>query len=200
MKDLTTMTSATTMTSLEIAELTGKRHDNIVRDISSMFEALEIDALKFEGVYKDAGNRERPMFNLDKELTLTLVSGYNIKMRHRIIKRWQELEGDGSKELTEIERAEKNALLALEHVRILKLNAELENDNKELEITLDKEHEWSSIKRQESRTGKKYNWRQLTAWHNEHGIERKDVFDQNYGTVKSYCKDAWLDVYELAIK
>lgn len=32
------------------------------------------------------------MFNLPKDLTLTLVSGYNVQMRHRIITRWLELE------------------------------------------------------------------------------------------------------------
>jgi len=38
-----------TSTSLDIAERTGKRHDNVVRDIKKMFKGLEIDALKSEG-------------------------------------------------------------------------------------------------------------------------------------------------------
>ncbi len=32
-------------------------------------------------------------FELDKEHSFTLISGYKVKMRHKIIKRWQELEG-----------------------------------------------------------------------------------------------------------
>lgn len=32
------------------------------------------------------------MFRLPKDLTITLVSGYNVQMRHRIVMRWQELE------------------------------------------------------------------------------------------------------------
>ena len=36
------------MSSLEIAELTGKRHDNVKRDIQVMFKELEMDILKVE--------------------------------------------------------------------------------------------------------------------------------------------------------
>lgn len=95
MKDLmTNSTNALTMTSLEIAELTGKRHDNVMTDIRAMLVELEIDAPEISGtsniIYNN--NNTRTVYNLDKELTLTLVSGYSVKMRHAIIKRWQELE------------------------------------------------------------------------------------------------------------
>ena len=81
-----------TMSSREIAELTGKRHDNVVRDIDVMFSQLKIDALRFEVIYHDSMNRKKTEYRLDKELTLCLVSGYNVKLRMAIIKRWQELE------------------------------------------------------------------------------------------------------------
>lgn len=57
MTDLTTMLSPNatlTMSSREIATLTGKRHDNVVRDIEKMLDDVKIDRLKFEGVYTDA--------------------------------------------------------------------------------------------------------------------------------------------------
>ncbi|MXV43494.1 DNA-binding protein [Saccharibacter sp. 17.LH.SD] len=81
-----------TMSSREIAELTGKRHDHVIRDIEKMFLELELDAPKFGGIYKDAANREKPLYNLPKDLTLTLVSGYNVKLRNAIINRWIALE------------------------------------------------------------------------------------------------------------
>ena len=83
-----------TMSSLEISELTGKRHDNVMRDIANMLNELNLDFLSFEGTYTGKANRTSPCFNLNEELSLTLVSGYSIKMRHLIIKRWQELEKD----------------------------------------------------------------------------------------------------------
>ncbi|MGH5446101.1 Rha family transcriptional regulator, partial [Klebsiella pneumoniae] len=39
------------MTSLEIAELTGKRHDNVIRDVRKMLE--ELNGLSFEGVNEE---------------------------------------------------------------------------------------------------------------------------------------------------
>lgn len=80
------------MSSLEIAELTGKEHFNIIRDIKSMLEALGIDALSFEAIYKDAYGRSQPAFALPKDLTTTLVTGYSIPLRHRVVTRWMELE------------------------------------------------------------------------------------------------------------
>ncbi len=53
------VTKVITMTSPEIAELTGKRLDNVNRDIEKMFAELEIDLLKFEGNYRDPLNRKR---------------------------------------------------------------------------------------------------------------------------------------------
>lgn len=81
-----------TMTSREIAELTEKEHFNVMRDIRNMFEELGITALSFEGSYTDSTGRRLPLFNLPEDLTITLVSGYSVQMRHRIVKRWRELE------------------------------------------------------------------------------------------------------------
>jgi anti-repressor protein len=81
-----------TMSSREIAELTCKEHKNVTRDIRVMLDELNLDALKFEHIYFDAQNRKQTEYKLDRNLTLTLVSGYNIKLRHAIIKRLDELE------------------------------------------------------------------------------------------------------------
>lgn len=80
------------MSSREIAELTGKAHLNVLRDIRNMLDELEIDQLKFESMSPDGYGRPQPVFNLPKDLTITLISGYNVTMRHRIVTRWQELE------------------------------------------------------------------------------------------------------------
>lgn len=80
------------MTSLEIAGLCEKRHDHVCRDIKVMLEQLNIQSPQIWGEYRDDLGRAYPCFHLPKDLCLTLVSGYNVVLRKRIIDRWLELE------------------------------------------------------------------------------------------------------------
>lgn len=77
---------------MEIAELTGKEHFNVLIDIRKMLSELEVTALSFQVSYQDSTGRTLPMFSLPKDLTITLVSGYSVPMRHAIVTRWMELE------------------------------------------------------------------------------------------------------------
>lgn len=100
--DLTTLSAQNgtgreplTMSSLEIAELTGKRHDNVMRDTRKMLVELhgEDRLLKFEDTHLNTQNGQSyPIYRLPKRETLVLVSGYSVEMRARIIDRWMELE------------------------------------------------------------------------------------------------------------
>lgn len=91
---MTQNTTNPTMSSREIAELTGKRHDNVVVDIRKMLVELhgESNLLSFQGIYTDSRGRRYQEFQLPKRETLVLVSGYSVQMRAKIIDRWQELE------------------------------------------------------------------------------------------------------------
>ena len=81
-----------TMTSREIAELTGKRHDHVMTDIRKMLSELGLTSTGFSGDLPDSYGRMQPCFNLPKRETMILVSGYSIPMRARIVDRWLELE------------------------------------------------------------------------------------------------------------
>ncbi|RKG40720.1 Rha family transcriptional regulator [Acinetobacter sp. WCHAc060007] len=85
-------TALIAMSSLDIAELTGKTHKNIKRDCEAMFKALELDALTFERIYRDSMNRSRIEYILPKVLVETLIIGYSIKLRYWVIQRLHELE------------------------------------------------------------------------------------------------------------
>lgn len=80
------------MSSLEIAGLCDKRHDHVCRDIRVMLEQLNIQSPQIWGEYRDDMGRAYPCFHLPKDLCLTLVSGYSVVLRKRIIDRWLELE------------------------------------------------------------------------------------------------------------
>lgn len=82
-----------TMSSREIAALTGKLHKNVIQDIRTLIEQGAIDRLNFQPIsYKDSYGREQPEYLLDFDATMTLVTGYNAVLRAKVIRRWRELE------------------------------------------------------------------------------------------------------------
>lgn len=88
-----TASAAITMSSREIAELTGKRHPDVKRDIERMMIELEEDVSKFARIYFDSMNRQQNEYHLDRELTETLLLGYSAPLRRKVLARLRELEG-----------------------------------------------------------------------------------------------------------
>lgn len=72
-----------TMSSREIADLCEKRHPDVRRDIKAMVSGLGDDVSRFAHTYKDAAGRDQEEYHLPKDLTLTLVAGYNVVLRKR---------------------------------------------------------------------------------------------------------------------
>ena len=87
-----------TMSSREIAELTGKRHYDVLRDIRTIepfYIQVYGDERKFALVeYKDTKGEMRPEYHLNKSQTLYLVSGYDPVLRAKVQKRWEQLEAE----------------------------------------------------------------------------------------------------------
>ncbi len=85
------ITPALTMSSREIAELTGKEHKNVIRTVKDLLAAEILDAqiepLKFEyrGQWFD-------YYELNKRDSLVLVARLSPEFTAHIVDRWQELE------------------------------------------------------------------------------------------------------------
>lgn len=87
---------AQTMTSLQIAEITNKRHDAVLRDIRNLLEQ-GVQPHNFVELFNirqlpNGGSKQEPYYRLTKTGCLILASGYNAILREKIINRWIELE------------------------------------------------------------------------------------------------------------
>ncbi|EGT7913138.1 Rha family transcriptional regulator [Escherichia coli] len=90
-------TKPLTMSSRQIAEFTGKKHFHVKRDIREMLITLELDESKFGCIFFDQYGREQTEYHLNEELSLTLVTGYNIQMRNAVIQEWKRLKEENEK-------------------------------------------------------------------------------------------------------
>ena len=99
-----------TMTSLEIAELTGKKHKNVMQAIRNMEPAWEkVQGLKFQlssRIYQlpNGGTKEVPCYVLTKTECLYIATKFNDEARARLVLRWEELEmADRRRKMSEVE-------------------------------------------------------------------------------------------------
>ena len=223
MQNLVTLQTTLTMSSREIAELTGKRHDNIVRDVRELLTKLDPSVLSHEQYQEVKDNRGYTSeFKLDHDLTVLLITGYDVNARMLVIRRWKELEAqqapklptsyiEALQALIESEKAKQQAeqLAAIAIATKAEIGSRREatamntasqavKKANELEVQLDQSKQYCTIKRMEMLNhGQKFDWRLMKSTSIALGIAPIDVFDSNFGTVKSYHKDAWFEAYAL---
>ena len=70
---------------------------------------------------------------------------------------------------------------------------------KKLQVALDLEMSFATVKKVEKMTGRKYNWRNLKKYCQDAGLGWNKAFDANYGSVNSYPIEAWKNVYGIEI-
>lgn len=95
MNELSTMiVDGERMTSLQIAEITGKPHADVMKAIRKMEPAWsKINEGNFSLVdYQDKKGETRPCYSLNKEECLYIATKFNDEARAKLIKRWKELE------------------------------------------------------------------------------------------------------------
>ncbi|MGL4970238.1 MAG: Rha family transcriptional regulator [Cetobacterium sp.] len=93
--NLTKFNNQTTMTSLEIAEITGKEHRNVTRDIEDEICKLgeKISQLIFEqSNYTNERGKTYKCYNLTKDGVLQIGARYDAKIRFSLIQRMNQLE------------------------------------------------------------------------------------------------------------
>lgn len=94
MNEISTIVDSDRMTSLQIAEITGKPHADVMKAIRKMEPAWsKISEGNFSLVdYQDKKGETRPCYSLNKEECLYIATKFNDEARAKLIKRWKELE------------------------------------------------------------------------------------------------------------
>lgn len=187
------------ISSLEIAELTGKRHADVMRDIRNLLEQIDDEDKRSFALssYVSEQGKELPCYAMTKKGSLCLASGYDARLRMKIINRWEELE---MKERATLPATYKDALLALvaKIEEQEKTQALLEAKEEEL----DESKDWYTIKRRAADKGVNwhiYNWRAMKRLSSCLGKEVKKAFDANYGQVNLYHISVF-EAYEQSAK
>ena len=86
------------MTSLEIAELTGKQHKDVLKAIRTMEPAwVKVQGRNFSLLQKtynlpNGGTKMMPYYSLTKTECLYIATKFNDEARARLVIRWEELE------------------------------------------------------------------------------------------------------------
>jgi phage antirepressor YoqD-like protein len=93
MNELISTNNSLTMSSREIAELTGKQHSHVFRDIRKMLDELEIEHQEYIHIWTHPQNKQSyEEYVLGRKPTDCLLTGYSAKARMKVIDRWHELE------------------------------------------------------------------------------------------------------------
>ena len=117
------------MTSLDIAELCGKPHNDILKAIRKMEPAWEKVSLgKFSQssrkmIQPNGGVREYPCYELTKTETLYIATKFKDEMRAKLVLRWEELER---------ERLEHDRLRKPKEIRLLATAQEVLHESEEI--------------------------------------------------------------------
>ena len=117
------------MTSLDIAELCGKPHNDILKAIRKMEPAWQkVSSSKFrlssrKIIQPNGGVREYPCYELTKTETLYIATKFKDEMRAKLVLRWEELER---------ERLEHDRLRKPKEIRLLATAQEVLHESEEI--------------------------------------------------------------------
>lgn len=210
-----------TMSSREIAELVEKRHDNVMRTIEMLYDRGVLGLPQFEEVPNTGpGPMLLKQYKLEKRDTYIVVAQLSPEFTARLVDRWQELETAQAPAPAELSRMD-ILKLAMESEEA-RIKAEAERDEairtkaligskreatamataaakakevNRLKHELGRNQLHATVKAVKKMTGIEYDWRAMRKHCKEHGIDARNVVDEQYGSVKAWPAMAWMDVH-----
>lgn len=190
-----------TMSSVEIAELTGMRHSDVMRAIRNMEPAwIKVNGRNFALVdYSDKKGEKRPCYELNKTECLYIATKFNDEARAKLVLRWEELETEKQKELSPAEIILQMAQRNVENERRMKA---LENKLDEIEQRTTTDLKCSTVVAYVSRNNLRLDVKRYGAIGTKasnickkRGIETSKVNDPRWGSVKVYPDEVLAEVF-----
>ena len=152
------------ISSLEVAQVSDKNHKEVMRDIRVIIDKLNVRVggsadSRFQinsSTYSVEGQtRTYPMYMLDHEMFLLVITGYRLDIRQKLIKRWMELEAKerqqqalelptdvvgmfnlAAKAMTQLQEEQKRLAATQEHMKIKQeqMEARLQLNERQLQL------------------------------------------------------------------
>ena len=195
------------MSSKEIATFAGKQHKHVLRDIRELLSTLyeidgpDLDHIDLKGVSRLVDERGYTSeWHLDKDHTFTLLTGYDAKARHRVVKRWQELEKKLKAPQQPTQSLEDAVQKEVKHLRAIGLDLETAFAAATKRVADERGIEHRLLIQSDEVTGRKPGWGQLPIkgiseeevnkireetrhkemiWHPREIAERFNLYDRN---------------------
>lgn len=135
-----TINASEYMTSREIATITGKPHNDVLKAIRAMESAwVKVNGGNFSLVeYTDAKGENRPMYKLTKTECLYIATKFNDEARAKLVIRWEELERANSMGNFNVPKSFREALLLAAEQQGVIENQQKQIEEKNAKIEADK--------------------------------------------------------------
>jgi hypothetical protein len=200
-----------TMTSTQFAEMTGKAKGHIHRTVRDNFDAELRESIIGSSI---GSNGMISDYHLPETESIMLAAMLDKSYLRKIAEFWKNrnelLPKDLPSALRSLADREEALQIALDTKAEIGSRREATSMNtastatkkaNKLEIELDQSKTYCTMKRMEMLChGQKFDWRLLKTTLIEMNIPALDVFDVNYGTVKAYHKDVWMEAYGLMVE
>ena len=207
-------TKETVITLKEITDILEVRHDKAMIKVQQLSKEPEFGTVSIlDIVYNDKGQTTKT-YSLTKLQAIAVGAKLNNSLLMKLVIRLEnkpktqlELAREQVALLERLEQLEQEKQYAIETktwisdkktATAMNTASQAVKKANKLELELDKTKEYCTIKRMTMLThGQYFNWRLLKSATIEMECDTVDVFDANYGTVKAYHRDVWLEVYGL---
>lgn len=212
-----------TMSSREIAELTEKSHDNVLKLIRSLIDAGIVNSTTPQEYVHPQNKQTYIEFLCSKRDSLIIVARLSPEFTAHIVDKWQELEhqlnptfnlpqdlpsalralADTHEQLQQAQFEREIAVKTKAHISDKKTATAMATAsnatqaNQRLKDQIGQSRKNATVLAVERLTGKSYTWPSLNKWCKSHGVKPSKVHDERYGKVNTYPAQAWMDVYRV---